>query len=231
MYPVAFAARQRADLFLLVAALEVERRAIAARIDFLLAEQDQLITAGDFFPHRLLAVEVVARLVDVTEMHALADGDGALVRLLLLCDHAEQRGLAGAVGADHADNAARRQLEGEILDQHAVAERLVEPLEIDDVLAEPFGHGNRDLRGLALLVAGLLEQVFITLVARLGLGLARLGRGCDPFLLADQRLLMCSVLAAFLLEALLFLYQPGRIVALVGNALAAIEFENPARDV
>jgi hypothetical protein len=47
--------------------------------------------------YRLLAVEIVARLVDVTEMHALADGDGALVRGFLLGDHPEQRGLAGAV--------------------------------------------------------------------------------------------------------------------------------------
>ena len=151
--------------------------------------------------------------------------------LLLPGDHPEQRGLAGAVGADHADDAARRQLEGEILDQHAVAEGLVEALEVDDVLAEPLGHRNGDLRGLALLLARLLQQIFIALVARLGLGLARLRRRRDPFLLAGQRLLVRGVLAAFLLEALLLLHQPGRIIALVGNALAAVEFEDPARHV
>ena len=42
---------------------------------------------------------------------------------------------------------------------------------------------------------------------------------------------MRGVFAAFLLEPLLLLLQPGRIVALVGNALAAVEFENPAGDV
>src|SRR6201746_2709612 len=104
-------------------------------------------------------------------MHALADGDGALVRGFLLGDHAEQRGLAGTVGADHADDAARRQLEGEILDQYAVAEGLAEALEVDDVLTEPLGHRNGDLRSLALLVARLLEQVFIPLVGRLGFSL------------------------------------------------------------
>ena len=108
---------------------------------------------------------------------------------------------------------------------------LLEALEIDHVLAEPLGHRNGDLRGLGLLLAGLLQQFLIALVARLGLGLARLGRGRDPFLLARQRALMRGVLAAFLREALLLLRQPGGVIALVGNALAAIEFENPARDV
>jgi len=153
------------------------------------------------------------------------------IRLLLPGDHPEQRGLAGAVGADHADDAARRQLEGEILDQHAVAEALGEPFEVDDVLAEPLGHGNRDLRGLGLLLARLFQQILIALVARLGLGLARFRRGRDPLLLAGERLLVRSILAALLLEALLLLHQPGRIIALVGNALGAVEFENPAGDV
>ena len=139
--------------------------------------------------------------------------------------------LPAPFGADHADDAARRQLEGEIVDQQAVAEALVQPFEIDDVLAEPLGDRNDDLRGLGLLLARLLQQILIALVARLGLGLARLGRGRDPFLLAGERLLMRGVLAAFLLEALLLLHQPGRIIALVGNALAAVELENPARHV
>src|SRR6185295_1129602 len=114
-----------------------------------------------------------------------------------------QRGLAGAVGADHADDAARRQLESEILDQHALAETLAEPFEVDDVLAEPLGHGNRDLRGLALLLARLFQQILIALIARLGLGLARFRRGRYPLLLAGERLLVRGILAAFLLAALL----------------------------
>ena len=139
--------------------------------------------------------------------------------------------LPAPFGADHADDAARRQLEGEIVDQQAVAIALGQALEIDHVLAEPLGDGNGDLRGLGLLLARELQQILVALVARLGLGLARLRRGRDPLLLAGQRLLMRGVLAAFLLEPLLLLHQPGRIVALVGNALAAVELENPARDV
>jgi len=148
----------------------------------------------------LAAVERIARLVDIAEMHALADGDGALVRRLLLGDHPEQRGLAGAVRPNHADDAAGRQLEGEIIDQFAIAEAFAEAFEVDHVLAQPLGDGDDDLRGLGLLLAGLLQQLFIALIARLGLGLAGFRRSRDPFLLARQRALMRGVFAALLLE-------------------------------
>ncbi|GBF25237.1 hypothetical protein MnTg02_00267 [bacterium MnTg02] len=39
------------------------------------------------------------------------------------------------------------------------------------------------------------------------------------------------VLAPFLRHALLFLFQPGRVAALVGNALATIEFQRPFRNI
>ncbi len=164
-------------------------------------------------------------------MHAVADRDGALVRCLLLGDHPEQRGLAGAVRADHADNAARRQLERQIVDQKPLAKPLGQALEIDDVLTEPLGHGNRDLRGLGLLLAGLLQELLVALVARLRFGLACLRRGRDPFLLARQGTLMRRLFAALLLETLLLLRQPGGVIAFIGNAPAAVELENPPGDV
>ena len=108
---------------------------------------------------------------------------------------------------------------------------LLKAFEIDHVLAEPLGHWNGDLRGLGLLLAGLLQQFLVALIARLGFGLARLRRGCDPLLLALQRALMRGLLAAFLRQTLLLLRQPRGVIALIGNALAAIEFEDPPRDV
>jgi len=42
---------------------------------------------------------------------------------------------------------------------------------------------------------------------------------------------MRFLLAALLGETLLLLPKPRRIIALVGNAVAAVEFENPAGDV
>ena len=62
--------------------------------------------------------------------------NGARVGLLLAGDHAEQRGLAGAVRADHADDAGRRQREGEVVDEQAVAVALVDVLGLDHDVAE-----------------------------------------------------------------------------------------------
>jgi hypothetical protein len=76
-----------------------------------------LLAAGDLLPDRLARVERVARLVDVGELHGLAEPQRARVGLLLADDHAEQRRLAGAVAADHADDAAARQREREVVDQ------------------------------------------------------------------------------------------------------------------
>ena len=153
------------------------------------------------------------------------------VRLLLAGDHAEQRGLAGAVRADHADNAAGRQLEGEVVDQQVVAVAFLQVVEVDDVVAEPLGDRNDDLRHGVLLGVGDLEQLLVALVARLRLGLPRLGRGLHPLALALERAAARLVLAAFLQHALLFLRQPGGVVALVGNAAAVVELEDPAGDV
>ena len=63
-----------ADLLLLVAALEVEgRRHRRGEFILRLAEFDDVGAAGDFLPHGLVGVERVADLVDITELHRLAD--------------------------------------------------------------------------------------------------------------------------------------------------------------
>jgi hypothetical protein len=102
MHAVALATRKLADFLLLIGALKIEGRCIGARIDLALAERNQLIAAGKFFPHVFLGIERVARLVDIAEMHGFADYDRAGVWFLLANDHAEERGFASAVRADHA---------------------------------------------------------------------------------------------------------------------------------
>ena len=107
----------------------------------------------------------------------------------------------------------------------------VRSLEIDDVVAEPLGDGDDDLRRGRALLARLGDEVLVALDAGLRLGLPRLGRGAHPFLLALDGALARLFLAALLGEALLLLLEPGRVVALVGDAAAAIELEDPARHV
>ena len=118
---VALAARQVLDPLLLVGALEVEPGDVGARRDLALADLEDLGALRDLVEHGLVAVERVAALVDVGQLDGLADAQRAAVGLLLPGDHAEQRRLAGAVGADDADDAAARQVEGQILDQQVVA--------------------------------------------------------------------------------------------------------------
>src|SRR5216684_5854989 len=164
-------------------------------------------------------------------MHRLADLDRAGVRLFWPGDHAKQCGLAGAIGTDDADDAARRKLEGEVVDQEIVAIAFAQVREINHILAKTLRDGNGDLRRLGRLFRGFLHQILVALVSRFGFGLPR-ARGCrDPFLLARKRALARFLLAALLLESLLLLRQPGRIVALIGNAAAAIELEYPACDM
>src|SRR5690606_3209177 len=63
--------------------------------------------------------------------------------------------------------------------------------------------------------------------AGLGLGLAPLGVLAHPFELLLDGALAGGFGSLFLLQALFLLLEPGAVVALPGNAMAAVEFENP----
>src|SRR6185369_14737866 len=101
--PVALAARELADLLLLVGAAEVERGAVGAAVHLAVAELDDVEPARQLLPHRLVGIERLAALVDVAELDRRPDREAAGVRLLLADDHLEQRRLAGAVGPDYTD--------------------------------------------------------------------------------------------------------------------------------
>src|SRR5690606_8887362 len=138
-------------------------------------------------------------------------------------DDLEQRRLARAVGPDHADDAAGGQGEAEILEQQLVAVGLGDVLDLDDLAAEPLGHLDDDLRLARLaLVLRLLELLELA-DARLGLGLARRRGLPDPLELFLERLRAAALLALFLRQALGLLLEVGRVVALVGEVLSAIE--------
>ena len=83
MHAVALAARELADLLLLVRAAEVEQRAIGAAGDLAAAEIDLVLTVGNLLPDRVVGAERVARLVDIAELDGLADAERAAVGLLL----------------------------------------------------------------------------------------------------------------------------------------------------
>ena len=98
-------------------------------------------------------------------------------------------------------------------------------------IAEPGARRDGDLRLAALVLAGFGQHVVIGADAGLRLGLPRLGASPDPVELARQSALARLLLFAFNLRPLLLLLEPGRIAALVGNALPPIELERPLGDV
>src|SRR5205814_10247940 len=102
---------------------------------------------------------------------------------------------------------------------------------LDKELAEARARGQHNLRGFRRLFAALGHQRLIGLNARLALGLAGARALAHPFELALEGALARGFLLALLRQALLLLLEPARVISLVGNPAAAVELEDPARDV
>ena len=145
--------------------------------------------------------------------------------------HAEQRRLAGAVRADDADDAAGRQAERQVLEQHAVAERLADLVGLDDEIAEPRARRNVDLVRLVARLEFLRRELLEAREARLRFRAPRAGIRANPLELGLDRALPRDFLLFLEREALVLLLEPRAVVALPRNAVAAIELEDPARDV
>ena len=77
----------------------------------------------------------------------------------------------------------------------------------------------------------LRQQLLVRGEAGLGLRLTRARRGAHPLELARQRPLPRRLRLLLAFQALLLLVEPRRIVPLPGDAGAAIELQDPARDV
>src|SRR5699024_5724175 len=151
---VALAAGEHTGLLLLVRALEAELGDVGARGDLDLADLDEVEPVGDDLPEVLLRVDVLAVLVDVADLDALADLQVAAVQRFQADAGLEQRGLADAVGADHADDAVRGQGEGEPVDEEPLAEALLQVLGLDHLVAQAGARRDGDL--LEVELAGLL---------------------------------------------------------------------------
>src|SRR5690349_18470495 len=137
MHAIALAAREQAYLLLLIGAAKVEAADVRARRCFVRAYAHDVLAVTDLVPNGLVVVQRVAALIDVGELHRVTGADRAGAGFFLAGHHAEQRRFAGAVRADDADDAAGRQTEGHVLEQHAVAERLADLVSLDDEIAEP----------------------------------------------------------------------------------------------
>src|SRR5229473_2812744 len=108
---IALAARQLRHFALLVGSFKIKLGHIAARGYFSFAQHQVFRPAGDFLKNGLAGVERVAILIDIGGQNRVADAQAARIRLLLADNHAEKRGLAGAVRADDAHNPALGKIE------------------------------------------------------------------------------------------------------------------------
>ena len=227
MQTTALTAGECAHALLLVGAVEIEATAIGTAGHLELAHVQDVQAAGDVFPHGFLIGQVVAVLVHEGHLHGLADLDLAGIGLLATGNHLEQCGFTRAVGADDAHDGARRNLEAQVVDQHAVAKGLGDVGELDHFLAQAVRHGDEDFVGFVALLVFEVAQLFKTGQAGLALGLARFGVLAGPFQLFLQgfgaglfTLLLC-------LQARLLLLQPVAVIAFVRNTRAAVHFQNP----
>src|SRR6185369_5475187 len=142
MYPVALAARKSPDLFLLIAAGEVESRDIGSRIDQNLAELDRFLSFSNLFPYGLVRIKNIAALVYIRQLYGFSDTERAGVGSFLPGDHAEEGCLAGAVRADNADDPAARQAEGHILYKQPVTVAFGNFFRLDDDISQTGTRGE-----------------------------------------------------------------------------------------
>ncbi len=165
------------------------------------------------------------------ELHRASDLDLALVGLFLPGDHAEERRLARAVGADDADDRAGRHLERELVDEQALAVALRDLVELDDLVAEALGHRDEDLLRFVARLVLVLRKLLEARQARLGLRLPSFRVLAHPLELGLHRLDARRLLALLDLQALFLLVEPARVIAFPRNAVAAVELEDPARGI
>ena len=117
------------------------------------------------------------------------------------------------------------------LDQQPVPEALGDGVGGQYAVAQPGAGRDVDLDVLELDVALLGHQLLVAGQTRLRFRASALGVGPHPVQLGGDRALT-GFLGAFLLgQACLLLLQPGGVVALVGDAFAAVELEDPAGHV
>src|SRR5438093_2272202 len=141
--------------------------------------------------------------------------------------------LPAPFGPINADDPAARQDEADLVHEEVLAVRLAHPLRLDHQVAEAGagrdGDAHRPLAPVRRLVRR--EQLLVARQPRLALRLARARRHAHPLELAREGAPARRGLLLLLPEAPLLLLEPGGVVALPRDAEAAVELQDPARDV
>src|SRR6185437_12378214 len=147
-------------------------------------------------------IEPGAALVEGRDFEVGAEADAAGVGGELAGEQLDQRGLAGAIGADDADAVAADDAGGEVADDETVAETLADVFGLEHHLAREVGLGDAELdrADLALELAALLAEIAQALEAA-DIALAAGGDAVgEPVLLADDLAIELVARQLFFLE-------------------------------
>ena len=144
VHAVAFSTRQIANTLLLVAAFEVEACNVCTAVNFTSTNLQRFCTIGNFLVHGCIGIQCVAVLIHVTHLHSVTNGDGARAWCFLASEHAEQRGFTRAVWSDNANDASRWKREGQVFNQHSVAEALHQVLHFNHGVTQTRAGRNHD---------------------------------------------------------------------------------------
>ena len=229
---VALTTGEHSGLLLLVGALEAKLAHVGAGRNLRLAHLDEVEPLGDDLPQVLVRVDATAALVDVGDLDGLTDLQVATVEWFETHDRLEQGRLSDTVGANDADDAVAGKREAQPVNEHPVAEALLEVLRVDHLRAKARARGDDDL--LEVELARLLRlrgHLLVASKAGLRLGLPALRIAAHPFELVGEALGELGVLFALDLEALGLGLQVRGVVALVGVELAAVDLRDPLCDV
>src|ERR1700680_729269 len=185
----AFATREVADALLLIRTLEVETPEIRPRRHFDLSNLEEIEPPAHVVEDGLGVVERFATLIDDAEFDRCTDRNLSRIGTFAACDHSEERRLAGPIGADDADDRARRDAEVDVVHQEPLAVRLANPGKFDHAIPKTVGDGNEYLLGLVAALIFVTRKFLKARDAALALGVSPLSAGANPLELPLERFL------------------------------------------
>ena len=122
-------------------------------------------------------------------------------------------------------------MEGQVLHEELVPKRFGQAAGLDDLVSKARAVGNGNVESGVLFLGALGKHALVVVDAGFVFGATPFGALANPVELAVEFFPALALVLLFLGQTLALLLQPRRVIALVGNALASVEFENPSRHV